>query len=151
MADPITLGVAGLGILGTLAGWAKARATAGAAQRERERLDAERELEQERQESEAQTSMLGRLARLEGRVDTQAETIATLYAEKAELQRQVNELGADNVRLANRVVQLELERDTAIAKAEATEARAKLLIQQWEADKAKPSTKSSAPPGAKPR
>jgi uncharacterized protein (DUF3084 family) len=120
MADPLTLAVAGLGIVGSAMAWAKARGEAAKARGEAAKAVALRELENERQESRSQEHTLARLKSLEGRMEQQADLVATLYAEKAELQRNVNDLAAENVRLAYRVVQLEGERDAADKRANAS-------------------------------
>lgn len=106
-----------------------------------------------------------RMQALENRVDTQGQLMADQRDEISRLRRLVGKQDkalldlqralADERRrsgeLTERVAQLELERDTALAKAADTAAKAKLLIAQWEADKARPSHDTMPPPGGKPR
>lgn len=64
--------------------------------RQKDRLVAETQLENERQESTAQKSMIGRMEKLEHRIERQAELISDLRRENMDQGRQISDLRDEN-------------------------------------------------------
>jgi hypothetical protein len=140
--DPVQLAPWLGGAMTALGAWAVAvreKAKRGA-------LEAERMLENERQESRNQEHTIARLQSLEGRMDTQAQLIATLTAQNAEQASLIRELTSDKVRLAKRVSELE----RALAASEGREGALSRELAELRRD-LRPSHKTMPPPGGKSR